>query len=582
MTKFQAWAKAHGFDAEKMNEDHAKAARSMACSMLSCSDKELDDDEAEEGAGKEGKSAATRPTIRAAAAGSSHADGGEGEGLVEGQQFAANMTKDIRAAALAERQRIGQITGLLDQYKPQIDAKKFADIEAKAFGGEWDGTRVELECIKARRPTPSAPNINTGAGSQVDGNIIAAAAARSMGVSEKGAFRGLDERSGNIAAGMRGITLHQIIAASAQRLGIHVSPGMIDDNFLGDFLRADKDSHRQQVRAAVSSGQMIRASSGAGFSTMSLTGITENILYKSLLEAYGLQVSVVSQIAYERDTNDFKPFKVYRLTASGDFQPLGPGGELKAFSLQDESYQNQVATKGALLTLKREDLINDDMGALMQATQVLGRKAAINREKTVFTTLLSGLSTTAPGASAGKTANAFNFFSAGANNFLTGASSALSLTSLQQAEQKFLQQTDANGDPVGILADRLLVPPELKVAATNIYNGASVVVGALGSTSSKSIDPNYNSLAGNFKPIVTPFLGGASSVTGHSATQWLLLPDPAGGMATVQVGYLRGQRTPVIRQVETDAAVLGLAYQGIFDFGVALLDYRCGVYSAGA
>lgn len=435
----------------------------------------------------------------------------------------------------------------------------------------------------------NAPNINTGAGAQADGMIIAAAAARSMGVGEKMAYKGLNEQQGNIAASFAGLTIHGIIGLVAPRLGLHARAGGIDDAFLQDFIHADKASHRQQIKAAQAGG-MLRASSSAGFSTVSLSGITENIMYKALLEQFALQTSVVSDIAFERDTNDFKPFKVYRLTAAGDFQPLGPGGELKNFGLQDESYANQVITKGALLVLKREDIMNDDMGALMQGPQVLGRKAALNREKTVLAAFLSGLTTVAPGASAGKAANAFNFFSAGAKNFLSGAGSALGITSLTNADVKFMQQTDANGDPIMVMPDRLLVCPELKATANNLFNGANLTVQGMdlpAQTSGSSAAQtgrqtvNLNQHAGKYRPIVSPFLGAASPIAGASASQWALLGNPAGGSATTQVGYLRGQRTPIIRQVETDAVMLGIAYQAIYDFGVSLLDYRCGVYSAG-
>jgi hypothetical protein len=365
-------------------------------------------------------------------------------------------------------------------------------------------------------------------------------------------------------------------------LGLHAQAGGIDRDFVDEFLIADKQHHRKELRAARASGDFIKASSGAGFATMSLTGILENILNKSMLEQYGLQLSVVSDIAFERDTTDFKPYKVYRLTASGDLEPVGPGGEIKTMSLQDESYSNQVSTKAALIPVKREDIQNDDMGALTQTSQIAGRKGALNREKAVFSTFLSGLTTVAPGASVGKAANGFNFFSAGAKNLLSGAGSALSIASLTTAAKTFVQQTDANGDPIMIAPDRLLCCPEVFDTAKALYGGASVVVGALGSTTSKSLDPNLNVHAGSYRPIRSPFLGGASPLTGASATQWALLCNPAGGTATTQVGYLRGQRTPIIRQVDVDATMLGLAYQIIFDFGVSLLDYRCGVYSAGA
>src|SRR5439155_11982519 len=140
-------------------------------------------------------------------------------------------------------------------------------------------------------------------------------------------------------------------------------------------------------------------------------------------EAYASVSSVVTDICYETDTPDFKQFKRYRLTGSGVMSPVGPTGELKNMSLQDESYANQVSTKGALIQITREILINDDMGALTQVPSLIGRQAAISREKAVFTALLG---------------NASSFFGTAHANYASGAGSALSITSLTTAEQKFL------------------------------------------------------------------------------------------------------------------------------------------------
>jgi hypothetical protein len=579
--KFAAWARGRNITMADMEDDGmSSAAKALYKAQMKCEadDPEDEDDDGEDSGKKKSESGAKEPEIKAGAGTGSGANGNAGSDAV----------KEIRAAALGERQRLGRISAALDEYRPRVAAEKFAEIEAKAIGGELNIEQTELALIKAARPVMTAPNINTGKGGAPDGNIVAAAAAISMGISEKAAFKGLDERGGNIAASMRGLTLHSILAMCAGRLGMHLSAGGVNDDFLGDFLRKDRESYRQQITAhrQALAAQGIQASSSAGFSTMSLSGITENILYKSMLEMYGLQPSVAPEICNYRDTNDFKPYKVYRLTASGDFEPVGPGGEIKNFSLQDESYANAVTTKAALLVLKREDLINDDMGALMQSSQVMGRKAALNFEKTVLATFLLGLSTVAPGASVGKAANGFNFFSTGAANLQTGAGSALSIASVQTARQKFLQQKDANGDPIMVMPDRLLVGPELEGVADNLFNGANLTVQALqlptSGAQSASQTVNLNQHKGKYRPIVTPYLGGASPIAGATATQWAMLCNPAGGMATVQAGFLRGQRTPIIRQVEVDASMLGLAFQGIFDFGISLLDYRCGQYSAGA
>ena len=134
-----------------------------------------------------------------------------------------------------------------------------------------------------------------------------------------------------------------------------------------------------------------------------------------------------------------------------------------------------------------------------------------------------------------------------------------------------------------VMPDRLLTGPALETPADNLFQGANIVVEALGSTSSsRSVEPNMNAHRQKYRPIVSPYLGAplADRAT-FTDTGWYLLPDPAGGYAVIQVGYLRGQRTPVIERGETNFNTLGISFRSYYDFGVALHDYRCGVFSAG-
>jgi hypothetical protein len=573
--KFAAWMRARNIKMEDMADDgFASAMKSAYKAAMKCeADDKDDEDDDGEPEKKDPKSAATPADIQAAAA-----NAGAGQAAV------AEIVAQSRKAAVDEFKRSREITAMLGQYEKDMaysdEAKtKFNDIAAKVLSGEISADKAENILIKAARPTVKNVYANVGAGSTPDGAVFAAAAARSAGVGEKAAYKGLNEQQSNIAASIPFVSIHKIISASAARMGMHFGPGDMNDSFLQDFIPKDKASHREQKA-------QIRASSGTGFSTMSLTGITENILWKAMLEMYNMQKTVRPEICYERDTQDFKPFKVYRLTAAGDFEPVAPTGDITTLSLQDESYTNQVSTRAALLTLKREDIINDDMGALMQSPQVMGRKAALNLEKQVITTLISGLSTIAPGPSVGKAANTFDFYSSGAKNYLSGASSALSIASVTTAVTKFIQQTDANGDPIGLEPTWLLVGPENYAVADNLFQGANLTVQGLtlptsGAQTGSQV-PNLNQHRNKYKPLVTPYFGSASPISGATSTQWCMGTTPAGGFAPIQVGYLKGQRTPIIRQVEVDATMLGIAFQAIFDFGVALLDYRTSVYSAGA
>ncbi len=471
---------------------------------------------------------------------------------------AADTVAEVRAAHAGELKRIASVGKI---------AAKHPDIAAKAIEGGWDDNKTELEVMRADR-APAGGNggqffANTGAGGDITASAFNAAAAISAGVSEKNALEGLDAKTQSIATQrrLRGMSFHQMIAQVAATYGIHVTPGRLNEGDIKAVLA--HEARNLDIQAA------------DGFSTMSLSGITENIMNKLMLQAYGSVPSVIPMIAYETDTNDFKIFKRYRLSVSGDFEIVGPTGELAAISAQDESYPNQLRTRGGVMTIGRELLLNDDMGAIAELPTSLGLKAVKNREKAFFTTFLLGLSTAAPN-------QAFNFWSAGAKNYLSGAGSALSISSVTTAVQKQMEQKDANGDPVMILPSRLLTCPANKATADNLFSATNIIATALGSTSAAAVTTDRNPHAGRYSPVVTPFLGTNSGVTGGADTQWALLPDPAGGQAPVQIGYLRGQRTPIVERGTPDFNTLGIAMRLIFDFGIALHDFRCGVYSAGA
>lgn len=538
---FEAWAKAKGFDPSQLTAEQKDGLMASYTAEQGAGDGEPDGDEA-----KAAKAAAKAPTIRAAVATSTTDD----------------HTLAIRAAASTETKRINAVSAA---------AKDHPEIKAKAIEEGWNAERTELEVLRASRkagPSIHAPNINTGAGFAATGLILAAAASLNGGIREDVALKGLNEQQKNMVAerSLKGLGLHGIMAHVAHNLGIHLNAGPIQESDIKRLLQAERTLD-------------LKADGSGGMSTMSLSGITENILNKAMLQAYGSVDSQVDNLAYQTDTNDFKTFKRYRLTGSGNFTQVGPSGELESMSLQDESYANQVTTQGVILTVTRQILLNDDMGALTQIPTVIGRKAALAREKAVFTALLG---------------NAGSFFGSGNANYLSGGGSALAITSLTSAVQKFLQQKDADGDPILIAPGQLVVPPALYAVAENLFNGANLTVTALTQPAASSGTaaaqtaaqaPNLNQHKGKYTPVVVPYLASTFSLTNASDTGWYLLPsvgDVSAGFAPVQIGYLRGQRTPIIERGEANFNTLGIAMRAYYDFGVALHDSRCAVFAAGA
>lgn len=338
---------------------------------------------------------------------------------------------------------------------------------------------------------------------------------------------------------LRGAGIHYLMHEVIRAAGMHVRPGMIDAQF---------------VRTAMDADRALRAS--GGFSTMSLTGILSNVANKTMLASFEAVDNVLGLIAAEADANDFKQVTSYRMTGQGEFEKVGPDGEIKHNALSEETFQNQVETYGTMLTLTRRMMINDDLGAFLKLPRLIGRQSAIKLQKVGFSLLLE---------------NANNFFSTGNKNYFEGADSNLQITSLTTAEQKFFDQTDDNGDPVSMTPSILLVPTSLKTVAEQLYNDLAVNE----TTTTNKPKPNRNPHAGKFRPIATPWLN-AQSLTGSSDTAWYLLADPADA-AVLEVIYLRGRRTPYIESEESSFNTLGMQWRGYFDFGVALQEKRAGV-----
>jgi len=447
-----------------------------------------------------------------------------------------NPVATLRAELAAETQRVGRIR--------KICSGRHADIEARAIAEGWDNMQTELEVLRATRP--QGPAIHSRDASRPDAEAIEAALCLSASLPEQKCGKLFSERAMNAALGrdLRGIGLHYLMHAVIRAAGMHVQPGLVDNDF---------------IRAAMAADRKLTAS--GGFSTVSLSGILSNVANRTMLASFEAVDNVLGQIAAQADANDFKQVTSYRLTGLGEFQKVGPDGELKHGSLSEETFQNQVETYGTLLSLTRQMMINDDLGAFLRLPRLIGRQSAIKLQKVGFGLLL---------------ANANAFFSAGNGNYFAGAESNLQINSLTTAEQMFFDQKDENGDPVSMTPGVLLVPTSLKTVGDQLYNDVAVNE----TTTANKPKPNRNPHAGKFRPVATPWLN-AQSLTGSSDTAWYLLADPADA-AVLEIIYLRGRRVPYIESEESSFNTLGMQWRGYFDFGVALQEKRAGVKSKGA
>lgn len=435
-------------------------------------------------------------------------------------------------------------------------------VAKKALEENWDVRETELALLRANRAkvpdlwmsendAPSGPEVMEAAlllHLGIDGNWLCKPATYdvskmdAMGQSFTYKALGGDYRSNVVeeANKFRNRGLRGMIAAAMESVGIRAPHG--GREFYDAIIT---NTHNGRLTAAGASG----------FSTVNLPGILGNIANKILLEAFTKIDATYDKVADQADFSNFHIHSIYRLGVTGDFAQIKPDGEIPHGTLeQDGNYTNQLATFGRMLTLNRQDIINDDLNAFRSLTAQLARRARIAAEKALYLLVCeaSNVFYTPPPVPPGK------------GNLLT--SNALSIVALAAAEAAQYAMTDVNGDPIYAISRFLLVPPQLKFLAEMIYTSRLV------NDFSGGPKPTDNPFVNRFIPVSSPYLSNPG-IPGNSPTSWYLLADPL-MLPAFQIAYLDGRRAPTIESADALFNVLGLQLRAYWDFGVAQLDYR--------
>jgi hypothetical protein len=428
----------------------------------------------------------------------------------------AAVVAQIREAAASETARIASI---------RATAGDHADIAAKAISEGWDQTRTELEVLRAERAEAAPAAIVRNAPDMSD-RVVEAAIAQTGRLSS--IEKHFDEKTLDAADSLKNLGLQELVLNAARRNG-----------YSGRSLKADTRGVLQ-----------------AAFSTMSLPGIFANVANKFLLSGFTAVDQTWRRIASTRTVSDFKAVTSYRLTGGFQFDEIGAGGEIKHGAVGEETYTNKAQTYAKMFSVTREDLINDDLGALSALPARIGRGAALKLNAVFW--------------------NAFHnnaaFFTSGNGNLIAsnGLSTNGGIDALTAAEQKFMDQTDPDGFPLALSPYLMLVP-------TALYARAAVLMASAEVRNPSGKDVTANPHAGKFEVVTTPYLS-SSAISGSSASSWYLFANPA-ELAAIEVCFLNGTETPTVESADADFNVLGVQMRGFFDFGVALQDHRAAVKS---
>jgi hypothetical protein len=444
----------------------------------------------------------------------------------------AAIQKQVREIQAAESDRATGIKLVCAKFgitAAKVDGKDIPSLEAHAIREGWSVEKTELEALRASRP--ASPAIHVAQDFSGNLSVLECAVAKTAKLPDREKYFDTKTLEAADKQYRSGVGLQRLLIMAAAAAGYSVPFGPIRQ-VTKEFLRA-------------------------AFTMHEISGILSNTGNKMLLASFNSVESVWRSICAIGQVNDFKTVTSYRLIDDAKFERVGADGKLKHAGFEEESFSNKAETYGKILSLTRQDIINDDLGALTGRAQKIGRGAALQLNEVFWKEFL----------------NNGSFFTIGRKNYFEGAATNLQSSSLQTAEQMFMDQTDQKGNPLGLTPSILLVATSNSVAARELFNSTNIVTGSTGKNMSTNV------FASRYRPEVSSYVG--NTALGGSQTAWYLLANPS-DLATIQVVFLNGQETPIIEEADADFDTLGVQMRGYFDFGVAKQEWRAGVKSKGA
>ncbi len=332
----------------------------------------------------------------------------------------------------------------------------------------------------------------------------------------------------------RAYTLLEMARASLERAGI-------------DMRGKDK---MQVVAAAITQG------------TGDFPILLENAMHKTLQSAYASVALTWSRFCATGSVSDFRAHNRYRVGSFGDLDAVNELGEFINKSIPDgEKASITATTKGNVINLSRQAIINDDLGAFTGMAAMLGRAAARSVENDVYA-LLNANSGMGP-----TMADTNPLFHVSRNN--VAADGDMSVTTIDDARVKMASQLDVGGN------DYLDLRPAVLVCSTGSGGTARVINSAEydPDTSGKLQRPNM--VRGLFSDVVD-----SPRVAGNSGKRFYLFADPT--LAPVfEVAFLDGNQTPFL-DFEQGFDVDGSRWKVRLDYGVGVIDYRGAVTAKGS
>lgn len=365
-----------------------------------------------------------------------------------------------------------------------------------------------------------------------------------------------DETDKRRAAIADALMVHAGVASAEVRASIAQNPYRGDS--LLDLARASLK--RAGVNFSGLDNMEIAVLAFAGQSNNDFPILLENAMHKALQQAYATAADTWRRFCAVGSVSSFRDHPRYRLAAVQNLSPINQLGEFPNAPLLDaERARVRIGTKGMIVGVSRQAIVDNDIASFMGILTQLGRSAARTIEDDVYALLRmnSGLGPVMD--------DGYTLFHANHKNI--GVAAAITHDSVDADRILMTQQKEPGaGDALAIGPSILLVPAWQRAKALEV-NGAEFNEPDFKNPG----DRRPNSIRGLYKDIIdTPRLVG---------TRRYSFADPA-EVPTLEVDFLNGNQQPTLAQ-EEKLATDGIHFRVRHDFGVSAVDFRGAVTNPG-
>ena len=372
---------------------------------------------------------------------------------------------------------------------------------------------------------------------------------------------GASERDKFVAAAVDAIMVRAGVATKEQIAAIGQNP--YRGHKLLDFARASLDRINFDTRGL---NQMEIVASGFTQGTSDFPVLLENTMHKTLQQAYTTAPDTWSRFCAVGSVSDFRAHNRYRTGSFGSLDTVTELGEFTNKSIPDgEKASITATTKGNIINISRQAVVNDDLGAFINLAAMLGRAARRSIEVDVYAQLALNSGAGPTMSDTGILFNTTAITTAGGHaNRVAYATPTVAL--VDGGRQAMASQKDVSQN------DFLDLRPVIWLGALTNGGTMRVINGAQYDPDTANKLQRPNMVANLFRDVID-----SPRITWSA---WYMFADPAIA-PVIEVAFLDGNQTPYL-ELENGFEVDGARYKVRLDYGVAIIDYRGGYACVGS